>query len=71
MTKKQAILEAATRLFSVKGFKDTSMAELSKMIGVAQGTIFYHFKNKEELFLAVLERTKETDHRRIRKLYGK
>ena len=59
MTKKQAILAAATRLFSVKGFKDTSMAELSKMIGVAQGTIFYHFKNKEELFLAVLKGTKE------------
>ncbi len=60
MTKKQAILETATRLFAVKGFKDTSMAELSKMIGIAQGTIFYHFKNKEDLFLAVLERTKET-----------
>ena len=60
MTKKQAILEAATRLFAVKGFKDTSMAELSKMVGIAQGTIFYHFKNKEELFLSVLERTKET-----------
>jgi len=39
MKKKQAILEAATRLFSLKGFKDTSMAELSKMTGVAQGII--------------------------------
>ena len=55
MKKKQAILEAATRLFSFKGFKDTSMAELSKMTGVAQGTIFYHFKNKEELFISILE----------------
>ena len=31
------------------------MAELSKMTGVAQGTIFYHFKNKEELFISILE----------------
>ncbi len=35
------------------------MAELSKMCNVAQGTIFYHFQNKEKLLLAVLERTKE------------
>jgi len=55
MKKKQAILEVATRLFSSKGFKDTSMAELSKMTGVAQGTIFYHFKTKEELFISILE----------------
>ncbi len=60
MKKKQAILEAAMSLFSTKGFKDTSMAELSKMTGAAQGTIFYHFKSKEKLFLAVLKRTKET-----------
>ena len=55
MKKKQAILEAATRLFSLKGFKFTSMAELSKLTNVAQGTIFYHFKNKEELFISILE----------------
>jgi len=55
MTRKQAILQAATRLFSEKGFKDTSMSKLSKITGVAQGTIFYHFKNKEELFISILE----------------
>ena len=46
-------------LFAEKGFKDTSMAELSKLTGAAEGTIFYHFKNKEELFLTVLEKVKE------------
>ncbi|MBW2317576.1 MAG: TetR/AcrR family transcriptional regulator [Deltaproteobacteria bacterium] len=59
MSKKNAILQAATLLFSTKGFKDTSMAELSKMTGVAEGTIFYHFKNKEELFLTTLENVKQ------------
>lgn len=58
MSRKEAILQTATRLFSEKGFKDTSMADLSKMTGVAQGTIFYHFKNKEELFLSILEEFK-------------
>ncbi|MBW2036947.1 MAG: TetR/AcrR family transcriptional regulator [Deltaproteobacteria bacterium] len=55
MSRKEMILRAATRLFSAKGFKETSMAELSRMSGVAGGTIFYHFKNKEELFLSILE----------------
>ena len=45
MTRKEAILRAATCFFSEKGFKETSMAELAKAIGVAQGTIFYHFTN--------------------------
>lgn len=55
MSRKEAILAAATRLFSQKGFKNTSMGELSRVTGVAQGTIFYHFKSKKGLFLAILE----------------
>ncbi len=60
MTRKESILQIATVLFSEKGYKETSMAELSKISKVAEGTIFYHFNNKEELLLAVLKRTKET-----------
>lgn len=58
MSKKQAIIEAATKLFSKKGFENTSMSELAKLTGIAQGTIFYHFKNKEELFISILEEFK-------------
>ena len=60
MKKKEAILNAATSSFSQKGFKDTHMAEISKITGAAEGTIFYHFKNKEELFLAILNEFKES-----------
>jgi AcrR family transcriptional regulator len=59
MSRREDILQAATLLFSQKGYSETSTSELSNMTAVAQGTIFYHFKNKEQLFLAVLERTKE------------
>ena len=58
MSRKEAILQAATHLFSQKGFRNTSMGELSRLTGVAQGTIFYHFKNKKGLFLAILEAIK-------------
>ncbi len=59
MSKKEAILQTATLLFSKKGFKGTHMAELCDLTGVAEGTIFYHFKNKEELFLTILGELKE------------
>ncbi len=55
MTKKDTILQVATVLFSEKGYKDASMAELARLTDVAQGTIFYHFKNKEGLFRKILE----------------
>ena len=59
MSKKKDILDVATRLFSQRGFKETSMADLSKITGVAQGTIFYHFESKERLFLSILEEFKD------------
>lgn len=59
MTRKQQILDAATRLFAVNGFTETTTAELSRLTGVAEGTVFYHFKNKETLLLAVMESVRE------------
>ena len=59
MSQKAEILLTATHLLAVKGYKDASMAELAKSTGVAQGTIFYHYKNKEELFLAILKAFQE------------
>ena len=59
MSKKDDILEAALRLFAEKGFKDTSMSELSQATGAAEGTIFYHFKTKEDIFLAILENARK------------
>jgi AcrR family transcriptional regulator len=60
MSKREDILQTATRLFSEKGYRRTTIAELAKMTGVAEGTIFYHFKTKEELFLGILEKLRQT-----------
>jgi len=59
MTKKRTILTAGTKLFAEKGFPGTSMTELAELTDIASATIFYHFKNKEELFLAVLKNVKD------------
>lgn len=58
MTKKNQILQVATKLLALQGYKETSMSELAKITGVAQGTIFYHYDTKEALFLAILEEFK-------------
>lgn len=58
-TKKKDILREATKLFSKNGFWDTSIHDISHATGVADGTIFYHFNSKEDLFLAVLKKFKE------------
>ena len=60
MSKRNAILEAATRLFARNGFNQTSMSALSKETGAAGGTIFHHFKNKEDIFLNILSDTQDT-----------
>ncbi len=59
MSKKNLILKHATTLFARKGFKETAMAEVSELSGVASATVFYHFASKEELLLAILKEVKE------------
>lgn len=68
--KKEAILRAATVLFANNGYRQTSIAELSRLTGVAEGTIFYHFKNKEEIFLSVLKSVKKRLDHAIHKAGG-
>jgi AcrR family transcriptional regulator len=65
MSKKKAIIAAATRHFSGHGFRDTSMSTLAKAAGVASSTIFHHFENKEALFLTVLQNAREEISRRF------
>lgn len=55
MDKRTKILKTAARLFAEKGFSETSAAEVAAVAGVAQGTIFYHFKTKDGILLAVYQ----------------
>ncbi len=59
MTKRTAILNAATKSFATRGFRETSTTDLAQMTGVAEGTVFYHFESKEKLFIAVLEHVRQ------------
>ncbi len=53
------ILKAAMQLFANRGFHETSMSEVAREARVSKALIFWHFKTKEELFVAVLNRLLE------------
>ena len=48
--RKKLIVEAATKSFSLFGYKATTMDQVAKIANVGKGTIYTFFKNKEELF---------------------
>jgi AcrR family transcriptional regulator len=48
------IMEAAAHVFALKGFHQTTMKEIAQEAGVAEGTIYLYFENKEDLLVAVL-----------------
>ncbi|KAA0547219.1 TetR/AcrR family transcriptional regulator [Bacillus sp. BGMRC 2118] len=48
--RRQQIIDAATKSFSLFGYKATTMDQVAKLANVGKGTIYTFFKNKEELF---------------------
>ncbi|MBP1992701.1 TetR/AcrR family transcriptional regulator [Paenibacillus eucommiae] len=55
MTHKQIkIVQAAVEVFSSKGFAGSSTSEIAQKAGVAEGTIFRHYKTKKELLLSIV-----------------
>ena len=52
--KREAILEAASKVFMEAGFEGASMAEISKVTGGSKDTLYSYFKSKEELFVDVM-----------------
>lgn len=54
MDRRQEILEAAAKSFSLFGYKATTMDQVAKIANVGKGTIYTFFANKEELFNAIV-----------------
>jgi len=53
---RNALLDAATQVFSQRGFAGASLEEIAETAGFTRGAIYKNFANKEELFLAVFDR---------------
>src|SRR3954452_23148343 len=52
--KQKKILISAIESFSEKGYASTSTSEIAKKAGVAEGTIFRHYKTKKELLTSIV-----------------
>ncbi|NUN12779.1 MAG: TetR/AcrR family transcriptional regulator [Myxococcales bacterium] len=53
--KRERILEAAIAVFAEKGFAQTKVSEIAKVAGVADGTIYLYFENKDDLLIKAYE----------------
>ncbi len=52
---KRKIFETSLKLFAEKGYENTSIEEITATVGVAKGTLYYHFSSKEEIFYFLVE----------------
>ena len=52
---KRKIFETSMDLFAKKGYEATSIEEITSVVGVAKGTLYYHFSTKEEIFHFLVE----------------
>lgn len=57
------ILNAATRVFALKGFQRATIREIAAEAGLADGTIYLYFVNKAALLLGILDRINESERR--------
>ena len=53
--KREAILRAATKVFARNGYFNSKVADVARVAGVADGTVYLYFKSKEEILRSIFE----------------
>src|SRR5205823_9371335 len=61
--RRNQILDAATKVFAEKGFHPSTIKDIAREAGIANGTIYNYFENKTALMLGILDRMNESDRR--------
>ncbi|WP_072379641.1 TetR/AcrR family transcriptional regulator [Novosphingobium sp. NDB2Meth1] len=52
-SRREALLDAAAEMFAAKGYDGTSIRDIAGAVGMLPGSLYYHFKSKEDLLIAV------------------
>jgi TetR/AcrR family acrAB operon transcriptional repressor len=52
---KQKIIDAAVTLFETKGYNATRIEDIAEKTGMTRGAVYWHFKNKDELYTYIFE----------------
>ncbi len=68
--RKNEIMDAAEALFRQKGYEAATISDLVERLGIARGLIYYHFKSKEDILDAMLERAAASLLAAARKVAG-
>ncbi|MDQ7727088.1 TetR family transcriptional regulator [Halomonas sp. SpR8] len=55
---REALLEAAEEMFFAKGVARTSLEQIARHAGLTRGAVYWHFKNKGDLFMALIEQVR-------------
>jgi len=55
--KRDQILRAATKVFAQNGYFQSQVADVAKVAGVAAGTVYLYFQNKDDLLVSIFERS--------------
>ena len=65
---RRRLIEAGTKLFARRGFARTRATDISREAGVAVGTLYVHFTDKEDLLREILFRGFEEMHTVVRRI---
>jgi len=57
LTKKQNIIDTATRLFAYRGFEGTTTRQIIIESGISDPLLYYHFKSKDDLYIQIVDTT--------------
>lgn len=55
MTTKEKIIQTSIKLFNEKGLKNITTNHIAKEMNISPGNLYYHFKNKEEIIIAIYD----------------
>lgn len=62
------ILDVSEKLFMAQGYKETSTRQITEQLNISQPALYYHFKNKEEIYYNVMLRLSEQVERQLREI---
>jgi AcrR family transcriptional regulator len=66
--RKSQILNAAEGVFTKKGFEEARMDDIAEETGLSKGTLYFYFKSKDELIIAILDRMFQREFKQLENL---
>lgn len=65
---KKGIIKSAVEIIIAKGFSNTSLTDIANRVGISKPALYWHFKNKDELFFEVINYVREEYLEKIREI---